>query len=64
MSAALVEKIYQDVSKVVAEPATTKRLLEMGGVINNSTPQQFKAIIDAEVKNWSEAVRLSGARVD
>jgi tripartite-type tricarboxylate transporter receptor subunit TctC len=64
MSAALVEKIYQDVSTVVAEPATTKRLLEMGGVINNSTPQQFKAIIDAEVKNWSEAVRLSGARVD
>lgn len=64
MSAALVEKIYQDVSKVVAEPATTKRLLEMGGVINNSTPQQFKTIIDAEVKNWSEAVRLSGARVD
>ncbi|MDO8693006.1 MAG: tripartite tricarboxylate transporter substrate binding protein [Sheuella sp.] len=64
MSEALVEKIYQDVSKVVAEPATTKRLLEMGGVINNSTPQQFKIIIDAEVKNWSEAVRLSGARVD
>ena len=64
MSPALVEKIYQDVSKVVAEPATTKRLLEMGGVVNNSTPQQFKAVIEQEVKNWSEAVRLSGARVD
>jgi hypothetical protein len=36
----------------------------MGGVVNNSTPQQFKLVIDAEVKNWSEAVRLSGARVD
>lgn len=64
MPAALVEKIYQDVSKVVAEPSTTKRLLEMGGVINNSSPQAFKMVIDAEVKNWSEAVRLSGARVD
>ena len=64
MPQVLVEKIYQDVSKVVSEPATTKRLLEMGGVINNSTPQAFKMVIDAEVKNWSEAVRLSGARVD
>jgi hypothetical protein len=36
----------------------------MGGVINNSSPQAFKMVIDAEVKNWSEAVRLSGARVD
>ena len=64
MPAALVEKIYKDVSTVVSQPATNKRLLEMGGVINNSTPEQFKLVIDAEVKNWSEAVRLSGARVD
>ena len=64
MPAALVEKIYKDVSTVVSQPATNKRLLEMGGVINNSSPQEFKLVIDAEVKNWSEAVRLSGARVD
>jgi len=64
MSQDLIEKIYRDVSHVVAEPAMTKRLLEMGGAINNSTPQAFKDVIDAEVKNWSEAVRLSGARVD
>jgi len=64
LPAALVEKIYKDVSNVVSQPATHKRLLEMGGVVNNSTPQQFKLVIDAEVKNWSEAVRLSGARVD
>ena len=64
MPAALVEKISKDVSTVVSQPATNKRLLEMGGVINNSSPQEFKLVIDAEVKNWSEAVRLSGARVD
>ena len=64
MPPALVEKIYQDVSRIVAEPDMTRRLLEMGGVINNSSPQVFKTVIDSEVKNWSEAVRLSGARVD
>lgn len=64
MTSDLIEKIYKDVSKVVAEPSTTRRLLEMGGVINNSSPQDFKMVIDTEVKNWGEAVRLSGARVD
>ncbi|WP_235931779.1 Bug family tripartite tricarboxylate transporter substrate binding protein [Sheuella amnicola] len=64
MSSELINKIYSDVSKVVAEPSTTRRLLEMGGVVNNSSPQEFKKVIDAEVKNWGEAVRLSGARVD
>lgn len=64
MSSDLIEKIYKDVSKVVAEPSTTRRLLDMGGVINNSSPQDFQKVIDTEVKNWGEAVRLSGARVD
>lgn len=64
MPPALVKKIYEDVAKVVAEPAATKRLLDMGGVINNSSPQAFTEVINAEVKNWAEAVRLSGARVD
>jgi tripartite-type tricarboxylate transporter receptor subunit TctC len=64
MPPALVEKIYQDVSRIVAEPDMTRRLLEMGGVVNNSSPQVFATVIDREVKNWSEAVKLSGARVD
>lgn len=64
MPQALVNKIYLDVSKIVTEPTMTRRLLDMGGVINNSSPQVFRQVIDAEVKNWSEAVRLSGARVD
>ena len=42
----------------------SSRLLEMGGEINNSSPAEFQKVIDAEVKNWAEAVKLSGARVD
>ena len=42
----------------------TQRLRDMGGEVNNSTPEGFHKVIDAEVKNWSEAVRLSGARID
>jgi len=60
----LREKIYQTVHRLVAEPGMQQRLLEMGGEINNSSPAEFQKVIDVEVKNWAEAVKLSGASVD
>lgn len=64
MSDALSQKISADIQKIVADPAMTQRLREMGGEVNNSSPEAFQKVIASEVKNWSEAVRLSGARVD
>ncbi len=60
----LRQKIYQTVHRLVAEPGMQQRLLEMGGEINNSSPAEFQKVIDVEVKNWAEAVKLSGASVD
>jgi len=64
MSDALRQKISADIQKIVAEPAMTQRLRDMGGEVNNSSPEVFQKVIASEVKNWSEAVRLSGARID
>lgn len=64
MPQALRQKIYQDVQRIVADPGMQQRLLEMGGQINNSSPEAFQKVIDTEVKNWAQAVTLSGARVD
>jgi tripartite-type tricarboxylate transporter receptor subunit TctC len=64
MPDALREKIYQDVARVVATPEMTKRLQEMGGDVNNSSPQQFQAFINDEAKRWAEGVKLSGAQID
>jgi tripartite-type tricarboxylate transporter receptor subunit TctC len=64
MPQALRQKIYQDVQRIVADPGMQQRLLEMGGEINNSSPEVFQKVIDTEVKNWAQAVKLSGARVD
>ena len=60
----LQNKIYQDVAKIVAHPEFTARLVEMGGDVDNTTPQAFQAFIQSESKRWAEAVRLSGAQVD
>ena len=64
MPQSLRQKIYEDVHRIVAEPVMQQRLLEMGGEINNSTPEAFQKVIDTEVANWSQAVKLSGAQVD
>lgn len=64
MSQDLRQKIYQAVQRIVAEPGMQQRLLDMGGEINNSSPADFQKVIDTEVKNWAEAVKLSGASVD
>jgi tripartite-type tricarboxylate transporter receptor subunit TctC len=62
--AKLRHKIYQDVAKEVATPELSARLLEMGGDVSNTTPEKFQAFMEAEAKNWAEAVKLSGAQVD
>lgn len=64
MPAELRQKIYQDVAKVVATPEMTKKLQDMGGDVNNSSPQQFQAFINDEAQRWAEGVKLSGAQID
>lgn len=64
MSEALRRKISTDIQTIVAEPAMTQRLRDMGGEVNNSSPEAFQKVIASEVQHWSEAVRLSGARID
>lgn len=64
LPAPLRERIYADVSAIVAEPAMTQRLVEMGAEVNNLPPAQFDEFIQKETARWAEAVKLSGARVD
>jgi len=58
------EKIYRDVAAIVGQPEMTRKLQDMGAQVNNSSPQEFQAFIDAEAKRWAEGVKISGAQVD
>jgi tripartite-type tricarboxylate transporter receptor subunit TctC len=64
LQADLTQRIYRDVAQIVAVPEFTAKLKEMGGEVDNSTPQAFQVHVDAEMKRWAEAVRLSGAQVN
>ncbi|HEX2885913.1 tripartite tricarboxylate transporter substrate binding protein [Vineibacter terrae] len=61
---AIVEKISADMRAQIALPEVQRRIIELGGIPDPGTPEQYHAFIKAEVAKWTEVVRISGARVD
>ncbi|WP_313622256.1 tripartite tricarboxylate transporter substrate binding protein [Achromobacter sp.] len=55
------QRIYEDVSKIVATPDMQARIEGLGGEVVNSTPQAFAAFMQQEEEKWGQAVKASGA---
>ena len=60
----VVNRIQQETAKALNTPAIKEKLLAQGAIPSGNTPQQFAALIDAEIKKWAPVVKASGARVD
>jgi tripartite-type tricarboxylate transporter receptor subunit TctC len=60
----IINRIQQDVAKAIKMPEVNERLLAQGAIPSGNTPQQFAALIDAELKKWQPVVKASGAKVD
>jgi tripartite-type tricarboxylate transporter receptor subunit TctC len=60
----IASRIQQEVAKALAAPDLKEKLLAQGAIPSGSTPQQFAAHIDAELKKWQPVVKASGAKVD
>ncbi|HKU94347.1 MAG TPA: tripartite tricarboxylate transporter substrate binding protein [Vineibacter sp.] len=61
---AIVEKVSADIRAQIALPEVSQRIIELGGIPDSNTPEQYHAFIKAEVAKWTEVVRISGAKVD
>jgi tripartite-type tricarboxylate transporter receptor subunit TctC len=56
--AAIIERVNRDLDRVLREPATVKRLLDLGIVDNGAgTPGQLADFISAEHARWSQLAR-------
>ncbi len=60
----VVLRLQQETAKALGSPAIKEKLLAQGAIPSGNTPQQFAALIDAEIKKWAPVVKASGARVD
>jgi tripartite-type tricarboxylate transporter receptor subunit TctC len=59
-----VNRIAAAVQKAFKDPATRKRLEEMGTEPVGDTPAQFQGFLQAEVAKWGGFVRQSGIKVE
>ena len=61
---AIVEKLQQEVAKVLADPAIKAKADAAGLYPATSTPAEFAAFIKAEAERWSKVVAESGMKYD
>jgi len=56
----IVMKLHQEVVALLQQPATRERLLAEGAEPVGTTPDQFRAFIDAEIAKWGKIIRAAG----
>jgi tripartite-type tricarboxylate transporter receptor subunit TctC len=61
----IVQKLYQETSKVLALPDVAKALAREGTEVSSSkSPDDFAAFIAEDAKLWARLVKDSGAKAD
>jgi tripartite-type tricarboxylate transporter receptor subunit TctC len=60
----IVNRLSQDIRVIMQRGEIKERLLAEGAETLSSTPEEYAAIIGAELTKWGPVVKSSGARVD
>lgn len=60
----IIELLNTNINVVLDDPDVKSKIAAMGFAVQRTTPQEFGAFVDQQIKSWAEAVRISGAKVD
>lgn len=60
----IIQKISTDVAKIMAMPDVRESILAKATIPMSSTPEEYAAFIQSEIKKWSEVVKLTNMKVD
>jgi tripartite-type tricarboxylate transporter receptor subunit TctC len=60
----VVTRVHAATRKSLADPKVAQRLAELGVQSRDMTPQEFTAFVAAQVKDWYQPVKDSGAKLN
>jgi tripartite-type tricarboxylate transporter receptor subunit TctC len=59
-----VEKLSQELAKIVRSPEFSQRIVTLGGRPRAGSAEQFKAFLRSEVVRWEAVIKESGAKLE
>ncbi len=62
--AAVVRQLNADINATLRDPEVVAKFTATGAEVYTTEPEQFAALLRADIAKWSEVVKRSGAKVD
>lgn len=62
--APVISRLNTEVNKILDRKDVQEKMGAEGGDADGSTPEEFSALLKADVVNWGKVVRQSGAKID
>ena len=61
---AIISKINADIQTFLGRPDTAAKMSGEGAIPSGSTPEQFGALIRAEIERWAKVIKATGVKPD
>jgi tripartite-type tricarboxylate transporter receptor subunit TctC len=60
----IVTRLHEDIVRVLKQPSVAERFASEGGAPVGNTPEQFAALVRAEIPMWARVIRDAGVKID
>jgi len=60
----IIDRLHAAYIKAMADPATRKRIVDVGAEPATSTPSELRAFMQAEARKWSDIIRANNIKPD
>jgi tripartite-type tricarboxylate transporter receptor subunit TctC len=58
----IVDTLNREINAGLADPALKKRLVDLGGEVSASSPEEFRKFIAAETEKWAKVVKFANIK--
>jgi tripartite-type tricarboxylate transporter receptor subunit TctC len=60
----VVDQLSKETARILKLPDVHKRIIDLGAEPVGSTPQEYAAFIQSEIKKWRKVIQDAGVRLD